>query len=144
MNLSKKIKFAALLAASLFVTGCGSQANIGYVDSGRLMEEAPQIKAVLEEGRQKAEEIQKEMQTALENNPDWSDEEKSKATADAQRKLMGINQAYATQLKYKLDEALAAISQEKKLDVVVDSSKNQPIVLQGGIDITEDTIKKLQ
>ena len=144
MNLSKKIKIAAFLVASFFVTGCGSQANIGYVDSGRLMEEAPQIKSVIEEGQKKAEEIQTELKTSLENNPDWSDEEKSKATADAQRKLMGINQAYATQLKYKLDEALAAISQEKKLDVVVDSSKNQPIVLQGGIDITEDTIKKLQ
>ena len=144
MNLSKKIKIAAFLVASFFVTGCGSQANIGYVDSGRLMEEAPQIKSVIEEGQKKAEEIQTELKTSLENNPDWSDEEKSKATADAQRKLMGINQAYATQLKYKLDEALAAISQEKKLDVVVDSSKNQPVILQGGIDITEETIKKLQ
>ena len=144
MNLSKKIKIAVLLVASFFVTGCGSQANIGYVDSGRLMEEAPQIKAVLEEGRQKAEEIQKELQTNIENNPDWSEEEKNKALAEIQRKLIGINQAYATQLKYKVDEALSVISQEKKLDVVVDSSKNQPIVLQGGIDITEDTIKKLQ
>lgn len=143
MNLSKKIKIAALLAASVFVTGCGSQPNIGYLDSIKVME-TPQIKAVIEEGQKKAEEIQNEVSANLENNPDWSDEEKNKALSEAQRKLMGINQAYATQLKYKLDETLAGIAKEKNLDVVVDSSENQPLIFHGGINITDDVVKKLQ
>ena len=144
MKLPKKIMTAALLIASLFMTGCGSQVNIGYVDGSKIMNEAPQIKAVIEEGGKKAEEIQNEAQTTLENNPDWTEEEQNKAIMELQRKLQGIEQAYSTQLKYKFDEALAAIAQEKKLDVVVDSSENQPVVLMGGIDVTDEVIKKLQ
>ena len=143
MNLSKKIKIAALLVASFFVTGCGSQPNIGYLDSNKVME-TPQIKAVLEEGQKKAAEIQNEVSANLENNPDWSDEEKNNALTEAQRKLIGINQAYASQLKYKLDETLAGIAKEKNLDVVVDSSESQPLIFHGGINITDDVVKKLQ
>lgn len=144
MKLPKKIMTAALLVASLFMTGCGSQVNIGYVDGVKVMSEAPQIKAVIEEGEKKAEEIQKEAETTLENNPDWTEEERNTAMVNLQRKLVGINQAYATQLKYKFDEALSVIAQEKKLDVVIDSSESQPIVLMGGIDVTDEVIKKLQ
>ena len=51
MNLPKKIKIAALLVASFFVTGCGSNINIGYVDYNKVMSESPQIKTILEEGQ---------------------------------------------------------------------------------------------
>ena len=144
MKLPKKIMTAAFLIVSLFMTGCGSQVNIGYVDGAKIMDEAPQIKAILEESEKKAEEIQKEATDNLDNNHDWTDEEKNKAMAELQRKLMGINQAYSTQLKYKFDEAISGIAAEKKLDVVVDSSENQPIVFMGGIDVTDEVIKKLQ
>lgn len=143
MKLPKKLLTAALLVASLFVTGCGSQINIGYVNGEKVME-APQIKAVIEEGEKKAEEIQNEAQTTLESHPDWTEEEQNQALMELQRKIIGINQAYSTQLKYKFDEALSTIAQEKKLDVVIDSSENQPIVLMGGIDVTDEVVKKLQ
>jgi Skp family chaperone for outer membrane proteins len=58
--------------------------------------------------------------------------------------MSGINQAYATQLKYKFDEAIEGIAQQKKLDVVIDSSENQKIVIVGGIDVTNEVIQKLQ
>lgn len=135
---------SALLTASIFMTGCGSQINIGYVDGAKIMSDAPQIKAVLDEGQKKAEEIQQEARTTLENNPNWTDEEKNKALSELQRKLQGINQAYATQLKYKFDEAIEGIAQQKKLDVVIDSSENQKIVIVGGIDVTNEVIQKLQ
>lgn len=144
MKLSKKLLTAALLVASLFMTGCGSQINIGYVDGEKIMTDAPQIKAVIEEGKKKSEEIQQEAMTTLESNPNWTDEEKAKALGELQRKLQGINQAYATQLKYKFDEAIADIAQTKKLDVVVDSSENQKIILMGGVDVTNEVIQKLQ
>ncbi len=144
MKLSNKIIMSALLTASIFMTGCGSQINIGYVDGAKIMSDAPQIKAVLDEGQKKAEEIQQEARTTLENNPNWTDEEKNKALSELQRKLQGINQAYATQLKYKFDEAIEGIAQQKKLDVVIDSSENQKIVIVGGIDVTNEVIQKLQ
>ena len=143
MDLSRKIKTGILIAATLAFTGCGS-VNIGYVDGAKVMSEAPQIKTIMDEGAKKVEEIQQETAAQIENNPDMTDEEISKAQADMQRKLIGINQAYSTQLKHKLDEALAGIAQEKKLDVVVDSSESQPIVLEGGVDVTAELLQKLQ
>ena len=144
MKLPKKLMTAALLVASLFMTGCGSQINIGYIDGEKVMNEAPQIKTILDEGQKKAEEIQKEAMTTLENNPDWTEEEKNKALSDLQRKLAGINQAYATQVKYKFDEAISGIAAAKKLDVVIDSSDNQKVVLMGGVDVTNEVIQKMQ
>lgn len=144
MNLQKKIKIAALLVASFFVTGCSSQVNIGYVDYNKIMQESPQIKTIVEEGQKKTAELESEANTTLDENSELSEEDRNKALADIQRKFMGIQQAYATQVQHKLDEALSTIAQEKNLDVVVDSSESQPVILQGGIDLTDEVIKKLQ
>lgn len=143
MNLSKKVKIAALVVVSLVLTGCG-KVNVGYVDGNKIMTEAPQIQTVIEEGSKKIEEIEAEAQNEFANNPDLSDEELAKAQADVQRKIIGINQAYASQLKYKLDEALADIVKAKNIDVVIDSSETQPLVIEGGIDLTDEVIRKLQ
>ncbi|MBR6012627.1 MAG: OmpH family outer membrane protein [Selenomonadaceae bacterium] len=108
------------------------------------MTESTQIKAVIEEGQKKVEEIEKEAQAEFEKNPNWTDEEKLKAQGDLQRKLMGINQSYATQLQHKIQEAMNDIAKKNDLDAIVDSSKENPIVLKGGIDLTDEVIKKLQ
>lgn len=144
MNFSRKVKIIGLIAAALALTGCGSTANIGYVDGNRVMNEAPQIKSLMDEGAKKLEEVEREAAAELENNPDWTEEERTKAHADIQRKLLGINQAYATQLKHKIDEALAGIAQEKNIDVVLDSPESSPIIFHGGIDVTAELIQKLQ
>lgn len=143
MNFTRKIAAAALIAATLAFTGCGDTLNIGYVDGSKIIS-APQIKSILDEGAQKMEEAQNAAAAEFENNPDWTDEEQAKAQAELQRKLIGINQAYNAQIQHKLEETLAAISQEKKLDVVLDSSESQPIIHMGGIDVTEELLQKLQ
>lgn len=139
----KKIMAAALISSSLLITGCG-QVGIGYVDGARIMNESAQIKSVMDEAKQKVDEIEKQAQEELAKNPNWTDEEKMKAQGDIQRKVIGINQAYATQLKHKFDEALAEIAKTKNLDVVVDSSKDNPIILKGGVDVTDEVLQKLK
>lgn len=139
----KNILAAMLITTSLMITGCG-QVNIGYVDGQKIVSDAPQIKAIIEESKQKLEEVETEAMAEMEKNPNWTDEEKMKAQGDIQRKIIGINQAYTTQLRHKLDEALSEISKQKNLDAVIDSSKDTPIVLRGGIDLTDEVIKKLQ
>lgn len=139
----KKIMAAVLISSSLLITGCG-QVGIGYVDGTRIMNESAQIKSVMEEAKQKIAEIEKQAQEELANNPNWTDEEKMKAQGDIQRKVIGINQAYSTQLKHKFDEALAEIAKAKNLDAVLDSSKDQPLILKGGIDVTDEVLQKLQ
>lgn len=132
-----------MAVSSLMITGCG-QVNIGYIDGQKVLSDAPQIKAVIEESKKKLEEVETEAMAEMEKNPNWTDEEKMKAQGDIQRKIIGINQAYATQLKHKLDEALADIAKQKNLDAVVDSSKDNPIMLRGGVDLTDEVIQKLQ
>ena len=63
---------------------------------------------------------------------------------ETQRKLAGLNQMYSIQLEQKLNVAVEDIVKEKKLDIVMDSSKTYPSVITGGVDITDEVIGKLQ
>ena len=67
-----------------------------------------------------------------------------KTQAEAQRKMASLNQSYQMQLQQKVSAALQDIAKEKKLDVVVDSEKEQPTALMGCVDVTDDVIAKLQ
>ena len=142
-----KKKSAALIAiamvSTLLLGGCG-QVKVGYVNERRLAEEAPQIKATMEEGTKKLEETQAEIEKKFQENPNMTAEEAQQLQQEAQRKAMGINQQYMTQIQQKMDVALAEIAKEKKLDVVVDNEGLQKSVLLGGIDVTDEVIQKLQ
>ena len=144
MKANKKalLVISALMAAAL-VGGCG-QAKIGYIDAERVIKEAPQIKALDEEGSQKYQEAVQEAEQKMAANPNMSQEEAQKAQMDAQRKLQGINQSYALQMRQKLDVALGEISRDEKLDAVVQNVPEQPVAVSGCIDITDKTIEKLQ
>ena len=149
MKFSKKTTVAVLaaMAATLLLSGCG-QAKIGYIDGARVTKEAPQIKAIVDEGNQKLEEAQKEAEDDFkkktEENPNMSSEDAQKLQSDAQRKLQGLNQSYALQLRQRLDVALGEVSKEKKLDAIVNNSEEQPTAVSGAIDITDEVISKLQ
>ena len=135
---------ACAFAATLVMSGCG-KTQIGYIDGDRIMKEAPQITGLVEEGNQKITEAQDEATKDLnEKKGTMSDEDFQKAQQDAQRKIAGINQSYSIQLKQKLDQALAEVSKEKKLDAIVDNQQMQKVVVEGGIDVTDEAIQKLQ
>lgn len=140
--LLKKFLLMITLAAAMLVSGCG-EVNIGYVDSEKLMD-APQVKTIREEGETKLQEAETKMIEEITAKQDAPDEEKQKVQMEAQRKLMGIQQAYSSQIKQKLDAALADIVKAKNIDIVVDSSEDQKVVFQGGIDLTDEVSKKLQ
>ena len=131
-----------MIMATLLMSGCG-EVNIGYIDSDKLMD-APQIKTIREEGETKFQEVDAQVTADLAAKQDASDEEKQKAQMEAQRKLMGIQQAYSSQIKQKIDSALADVVKTKKIDIVLDSSEEQKIVFEGGIDVTDEVLQKLQ
>lgn len=146
MKLTKKSRALLLIgvAAMLVMSGCG-KAKIGYIDGDRIMKEAPQIQSLVEEGNAKIQQAQEDAEKDLaEKKGTMSDEDFQKAQADARRKVAGLNQSYSVQLKQKLDAALADVAKEKKLDVVVDNQAQQKVVIEGGIDVTDDAINKLQ
>ena len=140
MILKKTIAAVVLAVSTLFATGCGSEENIGYIDTQKIMTEAPQIIAIVEEGNKKADEIDKETKDALDANPDMSDEERNKALTEYENKMRGIHTAYSTQAQQKLNAALSDICNEKNIGAVLDSR----IFINGGIDLTDDVINKLK
>ena len=149
MKLRKKSTalLVTAFASMMLMSGCG-QAKLGYIDGDRVSKEAPQISTLVEEGNQKLQDEQtkaeQELQQKMKENPNMSQEDAQKAQMDAQRKLQGLNQSYALQLRQKLDVALGAVAKNRKLDAVVNNSKEQPIAITGAVDVTDDVIKQLQ
>lgn len=145
MKLRKKTVglLAAAFATTMLMSGCG-QVKIGYIEGSRVMQEAPQVKALVDEGNQKINEAREDAQKSLQDNPDMSQEDAQKTQAQAQQKMASLNQSYQMQLQQKVSAALQDIAKEKKLDVVVDSEKEQPTALSGCVDVTDDVIAKLQ
>ncbi len=141
--MKKTIAAVVLAVSTLFATGCGSEENVGYVNQNRIMAEAPQIVAIVDEGAKKADEIEAEAKAALEANPNMSDEDRNKKREEFQRKMLGIQQSYATQIQQKLDAALHDICKDKNVSVVLDNS-GMKILVNGGIDLTDDVINKLK
>ena len=140
--MNKKLLIGALAVMSMLVSGCG-ELNVGYADYEKLME-TPQIKAVLDEGEAKMQEIQTAAETELAGREDLTEEEIQKVQTDVQRKLAGLQQAYFTQYTQKMNAAAEAVSKEKSLEIIIDSSENQKMIFMGGIDVTDDLVKKLQ
>lgn len=72
---------------------------------------------------------------------------------DIQRQYQGISMQYQSQLKNTMDKVLAEVSTEKDLSAVVPKTlvrsngmqiEKKDFVIQGGIDITDEVIQKLQ
>ena len=142
MNVAKKLAAVALLASSLLIAGCG-EGQIGTVDVEKVMAEAPRVRTLMEEAQGKVTEAQQKFEQ--ENaGKELSEEEAFKVQMDFQRKLESINQAYAAQIKSRMDVVIEEISREKNIDVVINNSEEQKILFQGGIDITQDVINKMQ
>ena len=142
MNIAKKLAAVALLASSMLIAGCG-EGQIGSVDVSKVMAEAPRVKKIMEEAQSKvtAEQQKFEQETS---GKELSDEESLKVQMDFQRKLESINQAYAAQIKSRMDVVIEEISRQKNIDVVINNSEDQKLIFHGAIDITQDVINKMQ
>ncbi|MBQ3337284.1 MAG: OmpH family outer membrane protein [Selenomonadaceae bacterium] len=101
------------------------------------------MKKLMEEAQTKITEEQNKLEQANAGK-ELTDEEALKVQMDFQRKLDSINQAYAAQIKSRMDVVIEEISREKNLDVVINNSSEQKILFQGGIDVTQDVINKMQ
>lgn len=142
MNFAKKLAAVAMLASSLIITGCG-QSQIGCVDVDKVMMEAPRVKTLMTEAEGKIKEVQEKFEQDY-GNKEMTEEETAKAQMEFHRKLEGINQAYATQIKSRMDVVIEEISREKNIDVVISNSSDDKMIFHGAIDVTDDVIKKMQ
>ena len=142
MNVAKRLAATALLAASMIMAGCG-QGQIGSVDVEKIMAEAPRVKTLMTEAETKIKEAQEKYQQDY-GGKELTEEEAAKAQMEFQRKLEGINQAYASQIRSRMDVVIEEISREKNIDVVINNSESDKLIFHGAIDVTDDVIKKMQ
>lgn len=145
MILKKRVIFLLLgiFAVMLFVSGCG-KANIGYFDGERIMKESPQLQSLVAEGNGKLADLQKQAADLSQKKDTMSEDDFKKAQTEQQTQISAVRQQYSAELKQKVDVAVEEISKNKKLDSVVDNEGDQKVVIQGGTDITDEVIQKLQ
>lgn len=150
-----KLTLVALVVAlmTVFMTGCGNDTKLGYLDAERVMNEAPQIKTIRDNIDTKNKEIEAKEQDLYNKKASMSDEDFKKEQMNIQRQYQGLNMQYKSQIKNTIDKVLAEVSTEKELSAVVPKTlvrsngmqiQKQEFVIQGGIDITDEVIQKLQ
>lgn len=138
MKQSRKLVVLFLLVfTAALMGGCSSSANVGVIDVNKVMTDSPKVKQFQDQLNVKGKELSDQL-------------EKDKATlspADFQKKqetlyadFMKMKQEMETQIDGSIKETLDGIAKDKKLGVIL--YKNG--VAQGGMDVTDDVIKKLQ
>ena len=141
--MTKGARWSALLLVMLFsvvlLAGCGAEkpSTIGIVDMQKIMTENPKIKQMQEQLNGKAQELtanlEKERATL---KPEEFQQKEQLAYAE----FMKLKQEFEAQIETQTKKVLEEVAKEKKLGAVI--YKNG--MAWGGIDVTEDVMKKLQ
>ncbi|MDF2572111.1 MAG: hypothetical protein K0R55_3715 [Sporomusa sp.] len=140
MNKQIRIAFVVVMVfiAGLALTGCsGNQATIGVLDVNKVMADSPKVKQFQDQLNVKGKELSDQLEK---DKAGISAEEFQKRQEAAYGEFLKIKQDLETQIDNAIKQAIEQVSKEKKLGVVL--YKNS--VAQGGTDITDDVIKKMQ
>ncbi|MDL2280598.1 OmpH family outer membrane protein [Selenomonadales bacterium OttesenSCG-928-I06] len=127
-----------IVLTAFFLTGCmGSKASIGVVDTSKIMKESPKVQQFQEQLQEKA----KELSANLEKEQAGLNEEQIQAKQEAAYgELLKMQQDFGMQFNETVKSAIEQVSKEKKIDVIL----FKEVVAHGGVDVTEDVLKKLQ
>ena len=141
--MTKGARWSALLLVMVFsvvlLAGCGAEkpSTIGIVDMQKVMTENPKIKQMQEQLNGKAQELtanlEKERATL---KPEEFQQKEQLAYAE----FMKLKQEFEAQIETQTKKVLEEVAKEKKLGAVI--YKNG--MAWGGIDVTDDVLKKLQ
>ena len=134
----KKIVAGLLIAASMLTFGCsGRNAEFGTVDMRKIESEAVFVKTTQSEVAKRMEELQVEMEKALEGK---STEEQQKVMSEYSAKAQLLQSEAQNKLKSSLDNALHQVAKEKGLGAIL----HKDAVPQGGTDVTQAVIDKMK
>lgn len=137
MKLKKGLLIGIAMMGSLLVAGCGSEPQFGVLDAQRIMAESPKIQAIQAELTAKGEEMQKQLRK---DQKSMSAAQFQKKQQEKMQEFMVVKKGLETQLEATIETAATEVAQEKKLNLILYKQG----VAQGGIDVTDDMIKKLQ
>lgn len=122
---------------TFLLAGCSSNQAVGVLDVNKVMSEAPKVKQFQEQLNVKGKELS---DTIEKDKASISAEEFQKRQEAAYGEFLKTKQDLEGQIDNSIKQALDQVVKEKKLNVVL--YKNS--VAQGGTDITDDVIKKMQ
>lgn len=137
MNRKKGLLIAALMMGSVMIAGCGSEPQFGVVDANRIMTESQKIQEIQQELATKGQELQAQLQ---QDQRTMTSEQFAKKQQETMQEFMVIKKGLETQLEDTMQTATSEVAQEKKLNLILYKTS----VAQGGIDVTDDVLQKLQ
>ena len=132
--------FAAALMTITCVgmlAGCGSDDKVGVVDMARVQKEAPVVQQYKEKKEAKQKEVAKELQDAKSS---MSDEDFAKKQQQASQELNIFGASMQRQLLTDIQNKAGEVAKDKKIGIIM----MKDAALNGGIDVTDDVIAKLQ
>ena len=135
--MKKGLLVGMALMGTLLVAGCGSEPQFGVLDGQRVMAESPKIQAIQQELQTKGEAMQEQLRK---DQRSMSAAQFAKKQKETMQEFMVIRKGLETQLEATMETATSEVAAEKKLNLILYKQG----VAQGGIDVTDDVIKKLQ
>ncbi len=134
----KKIFVVVMLTVFAALSfGCGRSAEFGVVDMQKIETESPLYQEIKTDVMTKGKALQEEMQKETEGK---SQEEAQKIVQEKSGKMQLLQTEAQNKLKASFDAAAAEVAKEKKLGAIL----VKEAVPQGGIDVTEDIVKKMK
>ena len=128
-----------VMAAALLLGGCAADkpSAIGIVDMQKVMSENAKIKQMQEQLNVKAKSL---TETLDKERATLKPEEFQQKEQAAYAEFMKMKQEFEAQIEAQTKKVLEEVAKEKKLGAVI--YKNG--MAWGGVDVTEDVMKKLQ
>lgn len=128
-----------IIAAAALLGGCSGsgQTSVGVLDVNKVMSDSPKVKQFQDQLNTRGKELSDQLEK---DKPNISAEEYQKRQEAAYAEFLKTKQDLEGQIDSTIKQALEQVAQEKKMGVVL--YKNG--VAQGGTDITEDVLKKMQ
>lgn len=129
----------SLMLATFLLAGCSAEkpSTIGIVDMQKVMTENGKIKEMQEQLNKKAQEITAQLEK---ERATLKPEEFQQKEQLAYAEFMKLKQEFEGKIQLQIQKILEEIAKEKKLGAVI--YKNG--LAWGGIDITDEVLKKLQ
>lgn len=134
----KKLLLVVMVAIFAFAAvGCGRNSEFGVVDMKKVEAESTVFKSIREEVMTKGQALQTEMMSATEGK---SQEEAQKIIQEKSAEMQVVQADAQSKLKASFEGALNEVAKEKKLGAIL----IKEAVPQGGIDVTDDVVKKMK
>ncbi len=129
----------AMMFAAVLLSGCAAEkpSTIGIVDMQKVMTENPKIKQMQDQLNTKAKELTENLEKQRATLKPEEFQQKEQA---AYAEFMKMKQEFEAQIETQTKKVLEEVAKEKKLGAVI--YKNG--MAWGGVDVTEDVLKKLQ